>query len=108
MYYFENNEFAGIDSYGRKYSIIWLPVAKNSDGIWTYYGATSATDKYIGWYYTVQWYDNSGMIISGDQIRINLTNEDCHYEVKPFYTGDFATKEQISTIEEAISNMSES
>ena len=27
MYYFEDNDFAGIDEYGRKYSIVWLAAA---------------------------------------------------------------------------------
>jgi hypothetical protein len=27
MHYFENNSFAGIEENGRKFSIIWLPVA---------------------------------------------------------------------------------
>lgn len=108
MYYFEDNEFAGVDKYGRKYSIVWLPAAQSSDGIWTYFGAMSSLDKYIGWYYTVQWYDANGMIISGDQIRINLSNEDCHYSTKPFYFGEYATKEEFNALEKAVSDMGES
>ena len=87
MYSFENNEFAGIDVYGRKYSIIWLPVAAYDESAqtWTYYGATSNADHYVGWYYSVEWYDMEGVKIGTDRIRINLTNEDCHNEIKPFY-----------------------
>ena len=87
MYSFENNEFAGIDAYGRKYSIVWLPVAvyDESAQTWTYYGANSNADHYIGWYYSVEWYDMEGVKIGSDRIRINLTNEDCHNEIKPFY-----------------------
>lgn len=89
MYYFENNSFAGVDKYGRKYSIVWLPVAKyNEDGSWTYYGASSTSGKYIGWYYSVDWYNADGKIVGSDCIRINLSNEACHDELEPFYMGN--------------------
>ena len=56
MYYFEGNDFAGIDTYGRKYSIVWLPVAiyDEASTTWTYYGVKSSAGKYIGWYYSVE------------------------------------------------------
>lgn len=88
MYYFEGNDFAGIDVYGRKYSIVWIPVAKhNDDDTWTYYGAGSKAGKYVGWYYSVEWYGADGKVIASDTIRINLTNESCHTVVEPFYMG---------------------
>lgn len=87
MYYFVDNEFAGIDEYGRKYSIVWLPVAKYDEAsdTWTYHGSKSSGDRYIGWYYNVEWYNANGVAIASDCIRINLSNEDCHSLVKPFY-----------------------
>ena len=85
MYAFDGNDFAGVDAYGRKYSIVWLPVAKHADGTWTYYGAKSSKNKYIGWHYSVEWYDANGVMIGSDCIRINLTNEACHNAVEPFY-----------------------
>ena len=89
MYYFEGNDFAGTDIYGRKYSIVWLPVAKrNDDDTWTYYGTNSIASKYIGWYYSVKWYDANGKVIGSDTIRINLSNEACHNAVEPFYMGN--------------------
>lgn len=88
MYYFEGNDFAGVDAYGRKYSIVWLPVAKhNDDDTWTYYGTGSKAGKYVGWYYSVEWYDADGKMIEADTIRINLTNEACHTTVEPFFMG---------------------
>lgn len=89
MYYFEGNDFAGTDAYGRKYSIVWLPVAKYDEATttWTYYGAGSSPSKYVGWYYSVEWYGADGKVIASDTIRINLTNEDCHTAVEPFYMG---------------------
>lgn len=78
MYYFEGNDFAGVDAYGRKYSIVWLPVARHgADDTWTYYGVNSQAGKYIGWYYSVEWYNSDGVKISSDTIRINLANEAC-------------------------------
>ena len=88
MYYFEGNDFAGTDAYGRKYSIVWLPVAKhNDDDTWTYYGAGSSAAKYIGWYYSVEWYGANGKVIASDTIRINLSNEACHNMVEPYFMG---------------------
>ena len=85
MYAFEGNDFAGIDAYGRKYSIVWLPVAKYDGATWTYYGANSSKAKYIGWHYSVEWYDVNGVKIASDCIRINLSNESCHNVIMPFY-----------------------
>lgn len=88
MYSFENNEFAGTDKYGRKYSIVWFPVAKlQDDGTWNYRGSNSSSSKYTGWYYTVEWYDANGKVIDTDTIRINLSNEDCHNNPEPYYMG---------------------
>lgn len=93
MYYFEGNDFAGIDQYGRKYSIVWLPVAAyNSEtDTWTYYGANSSTEKFIGWYYSVEWYNAEGKVVKSDTIRINLSNELCHNSIAPFYISDAIT-----------------
>ena len=93
MYYFEGNDFAGIDKYGRKYSIVWLPVAAHNSetNTWTYYGANSSTKKFIGWYYSVEWYNAEGKVVKSDTIRINLSNELCHNSITPFYISDVIT-----------------
>lgn len=106
LYSFEGNEFAGIDTQGRKYSIVWLPVAKYDEAsdTWTYYGTSSSAEKYIGWYYSVEWYDLNGEVISSDCIRINLSNESCHSTVEPYYvnsaidTANAYTDEQIQKV----------
>lgn len=87
MYYFENNDFAGIDKFGRKYSIVWLALAYYDEASdkWTYFGANSTAKKYIGWYYSVEWYDADGKKIDSDCIRINLSNESCHHAAEPYY-----------------------
>lgn len=88
MYYFEGNDFAGVDEFGRKFSRIYLPAAVNNGTEWTYYGKNSNSDKYIGWYYTVEWYNTDGNKMASDQIKINLTNEECHNEIQPFYMNE--------------------
>ena len=87
MHYFENNDFAGIDEFGRKYSIVWLAVARldASTQTWTYYGETSSPKKCIGWDYVVEWYDINGVKVGTDATRINLTNDTCHYIVEPYH-----------------------
>lgn len=93
MYYFENNEFAGIDEFGRKYSVVWLPVAayNESTGTWSYYGEQSSDKGYIGWYYSVEWYNAAGMKVAADTIRVNLANENCYTNLAPFYIADLKT-----------------
>lgn len=98
MYYFEGNDFAGIDANGRKYSIVWLPVAKhNDDGTWTYYGAGSTSSKLIGWYYNVEWYNATGVCVASDLIKINLANEDCAHSVEPYYMSGYVTDAELES-----------
>ena len=100
-------DFAGIDAYGRKYSTVWLPLASyNAESdTWTYFGAQSSTQRYIGWTYAVEWYDEDGVLISSDSIRINLSNESCHLEVKPYYMGGVVNTVKVNgTALETINN----
>lgn len=103
MYYFENNDFAGIDENGRKYSIVWLALASYDEttNTWTYFGANSTAEKYVGWYYSVEWYDADGILIASDCIRVNLSNEQCHSSIEPYYVGSIM-KEVDTKIEEKI------
>lgn len=82
-----DNEFAGTDEFGRNYSICWLALASYDEATdtWTYFGKNSSVNKYIGWTYVVEWYNADGVVIASDCIRINLSNEDCHYTVEPYY-----------------------
>lgn len=111
MYYFEDNAFAGIDEFGRKYSVSWLALASydSASDTWTYFGKTSSTDKYIGWYYSVEWYDADGYILESDLIRISLANDSCFSAIEPFYLANLKkeitnlTEEQITqAIEELV------
>ena len=93
-----DDDFAGVDKYGRKYSICWLALASlGSNGEWTYFGKNSSAKKYIGWDYIVEWYNENGVIIQIDQMRINLSNENCHYITEPSYVAKVKTE----VIEEA-------
>lgn len=103
MYYFEGNDFAGIDENG-KYSIVWLPVARYDGSVWTYHGAKSTASHYIGWYYTVEWYNAEGKVVASDCIKINLSNEDCHSVTVPYYVGEMEKKIETS-IEEKIAEI---
>ena len=84
-----DEDFSGIDEYGRKYSICWLALASYNanNNEWSYFGKTSTEKKYIGWNYIVEWYDANGVIINSDIIKINLSNEQCHYTNEPYYMG---------------------
>jgi hypothetical protein len=99
-----------VDEYGRRYQPTWLALAKYDEatGTWTYYGKNSSVDKYIGWDYQIDWYDADGVMISTDSIRINLSNEGCHNNIKPYYVANYATTEEVATIKESITDMSKS
>lgn len=107
MYYFENNEFAGVDEHSRRFSIVWLPVAKKTDGVWTYYGETSTKTKYIGWYYTVEWFDANSKLIGTDTIRINLSNEDCHNNINAFYGAENDVATEVEAVKETVAEIQE-
>lgn len=94
------------DSYGRKYQPTWLAVAKYDEvtDAWTYYGANSSENHYIGYDYQIDWYDANGVMIGSDSIRINLSNEDCHYFIEPYYVGSMM-KEVDTRIEEKIAEV---
>ena len=101
-----NGDFAGTDEYGRNYSICWLALASYNEasGEWAYYGKGSSTDKYIGWDYIVEWYDANGVVIASDSVRINLSNEGCHFVNEPYYVGKMM-KEVDTKIEEKIAEV---
>ena len=96
-----DHEFAGTDEYGRNYSICWLALASYDEATdtWTYFGKNSTAEKYIGWSYVVEWYDKNGIMIGTGDIRINLSNESCHYTTVPYYIGDL--QKSIRAAEEA-------
>lgn len=94
-----SGDFAGTDEYGRKYSLVWLPLASYDEASdsWSYFGAQSSTERYIGWNYMVEWYNADGIVISTDNIRINLSNEACHNTSEPYYVGNMVTKANAYT-----------
>lgn len=108
MYYFEENDFAGTDIYGRKYSIVLLPVAQYDENTdtWAYYGDNSSVNEYVGWYYSVEWYDESGKVIKSDIIRINLSNANCHNVAEPYYMSDVVKGIRINgTLVDVVDNI---
>ena len=98
------------DEYGRRYQSTWLGVSKfdEATGIWNYYGTNSAVEKYIGWDYQIDWYDANGEMIVSDCIRINLSNEGCHNNIKPYYVADYATCEEVDIIKQSIAEIEDS
>lgn len=96
-----NGDFAGTDEFGRNFSIVWLALAlyDEASDTWTYFGKNSNAEKYIGWDYVVEWFDESGVKIASDSIRINLSNESCHNIDTPYY---------ISALEAKVDAMNES
>ena len=101
---------SGVDEFGRKYSVCWLALASyNQDSdTWTYFGKNSSDDKYIGWDYVVEWFDKDQNKIGYDSVRINLSNEDCHTNIRPYYMANYVTADEVEEIQESISNIAES
>ena len=98
------------DQWGRKYQPTWLGIATFSEatGAWTYYGSKSEESKYIGWDYKIYWFDKNNVMVASDSIRINLSNESCHYNNKPYYMANYATSNEVAEIKESIEKASES
>lgn len=96
------------DEYGRRYQPTWLGVAKYDEttDTWAYYGASSTGNKMIGWDYQLDLFNADGVMIASDSVRINLSNENCHFEIKPYYISgimnevDTKIEEKVETIVE--------
>lgn len=97
------------DEYGRRYQPTWLALAKYDEATdtWNYYGKNSTGEKYIGWDYQIDWYDVNGVIVASDTVRINLSNEQCHSSIEPYYVGGIM-KEVDTRIEEKIAEANSS
>ena len=97
------------DEYGRRYQPTWLGLAKYDEATdtWNYYGANSSEDKYIGWDYQIDWYNANGAMIASDCVRINLSNENCHSVIKPYYVGSMMAEVETK-IEEKIKEVESS
>lgn len=103
-YEFENYEFSGIDAHGCKYSLVWFPIATLDNDTWTYFGKGSSAEKFIGWYWHANWYDENKNLIGSDIIRINLSNEDCHSFEEPYYMAKYAQKTDLPTKTSQLTN----
>lgn len=77
------------DEYGRRYQPTWLSLANYDEATntWTYRGENSSSEKFVGWDYQIDWYDDNDVMIASDCVRINLSNENCHSSTKPYYVG---------------------
>lgn len=83
-----------VDANGRRYQPTWLALAKYDEaaGVWNYYGKSSSKNRYIGYDYRIDWFNADGVMIASDSVRINLSNENCHYEITPYYVGKVMTE----------------
>jgi hypothetical protein len=70
------------DEQGRKYTTIWAAIANYDGTSWSLFGANSNLDKYLGFYYHFEWY-NEDTLIGTDKVRVILTNDSCHDDLVP-------------------------
>lgn len=75
----------GTDEYGY-FRMVWFDIAIfNPDtNTWTYNGKNSTTDNYAGRVYVAEYYDANKNVIRSDALRIDLSNESCHVELKNY------------------------
>lgn len=59
------------------YVICYYPIAVKENDVWNYYGKKSTIEHRVGWDYYIDWFTGNKKI-SGDKIRITLSNESCH------------------------------
>ena len=100
------------DEHGRIYIANVPPIASYdaATDTWVYYGANSTVKHYVGWNLTAEWFDENDVVIASDSIRINLSNEDCHYSIEPYYVGEMTAEIKAYTdaqIEAKIEEVSE-
>lgn len=86
-----------VDSYGRKYSTVWVKCAIYQNDAWLNYGMNSTPAKCLGYYCTAEWYDIDDNVIENDSIHVVFTNDGCHYS----NISDAASRRFVA-IEEAI------
>ena len=44
-------------------------------------------------------------MIASDSIRINLSNEDCHSVIEPYYMAGYTTDAELDEVKETIANI---
>jgi hypothetical protein len=98
------------DEYGRRYQSTWLGVAKFDEATssWNYYGANSNERNMIGWDYRIDWYNSDNVRIATDAIRINLSNEDCHDFIRPYYGPDNDISTEVTELQNTAAELQES
>lgn len=97
-----NDENSETNKKGR-FHIYWLTIASQTEsGNWEYKGKNSTIQNYNGWTYKVEWYNENNDVIGFDSVRINLSNEDCHYINEPYYVNNININQILQTSGEYI------
>jgi hypothetical protein len=98
-----------IDEYGRRYQTTWLGLAKydKSTDTWSYYGKNSSIERFIGWDYRIDWYDKNNVKVASDSVRINLSNEECHNSLRPYYGPNSDLSTDVTELQETLAEMRE-
>lgn len=93
------------DEYGRRFQRTWLALARYDEATdsWTYYGKNSSSEKFVGWDYRIDWFGADEKMLASDNIRINLSNEQCHSFLEPYYVGSI-----MKEVEEKIAEVTSS
>lgn len=93
------------DEYGRVYQTTWLALADYdaSTDSWIYRGKESSKDDYYGYNYQIDWYNADGVMVASDCVRINLSNEECHSTIEPFYINDLTS--EIAALQKTVEEL---
>ena len=85
---------------GRPYADMWLPVAREENGVWTSYVANQPDGRYPGWNFEIHWLDINGNEIAFKARRVSITNEKNFLTHKDWYIGGIESN--VTTLKEAV------
>lgn len=100
-----DSDLGGVDSYGRKYYIGWLNAGHYDGSSWNKYGDLATSEKCLGYYITLKWFEDTGKVVGIDNIRVVFTNNEFFYsDVSDAVARRLADKASVTEIQTIVND----